>query len=82
MEYVNAYGTLHAQIKGIAPKKKILIAGDSEGSVWAVCLNEWMLANKIPNPRRVIISGHIPPTYDFSATLTRESRDNMLSLVT
>jgi len=81
MKEVNAYGTLHAQVKGINAEKKILIAGHSEGSVWAVCLNEWMIANKIPNPRRVIISGSIPPTYDFSATLTRESRDNMLSLV-
>jgi len=47
----------------------ILTAGHSEGSGWAVCFNEYLHKQKIPNQHYVIGSGSLVPSKEYFETL-------------
>jgi len=65
----------------IPRENTLLIGGHSEGSGWAVCLNEIMQENGFPNLHNVIASGTLVPMKDFLDNMDEYSKMHSLFML-
>jgi len=80
-EKILQFEELLKAIATIPPDRTILIGGHSEGSGWAICLNDYLTRMGNLNTRYVIASGTLVPSTEFYERRDERSRENSLFLM-